>query len=553
MTVKLLTKRAFNYVLLSMTFALLLMLSAATTVKASEDVLTEIRSLLQTQYVEPVSSEVLNAPTVEEMLERLGDPHTRYFTPEEYEDFVGSIDMRFTGIGIHIEMLPEGVEVLAVISGSPAEEVGLNPGDVIIRADGQSLAGLSSEEAVSLLRGLEGSTVQLRVKSGTETRDLKVTRRAITEPTVTGKVLGGHIGYLDLNSFGNETPEEFEEAVNFLKSQNVDSWIVDLRDNGGGYLSSALDLAGYFIGPDVAVRIKDREGNLFPYKVQDPGWRMNQRIIVLINENSASASEILAAAVKDHDKAILVGTTTYGKGTVQSMFPLENGGVLKMTVDHFYSPQGHEIDKAGVSPNVVLQNADSLKAAELMLSDSAEALTMARTDDYWEAWGELSGYVADTSQQLSPNYIHYYSSYRQVAELSDVPLNKKFIVDFSAEIDWQSVNNSSIELINSRTGERTLVMFNPIGMNAVQVIPEEQLTPDTTYWLVIHSTILGVSGQTLQKGGLAIAQTIEGDEEVVGISEIQSLRVKDRVNERNTIRPSDPDYGQAIKDVPERR
>jgi len=553
MTERLLTKRALNYGLLNIVFVLILMLSTATTVKASDEVLTEIRSLLQTQYVETVSSDVLNAPTIEDTLERLGDPHTMYFTPEQYQEFVESIDMRFTGIGIHVEMLPEGVWVLGVISGSPAEEVGLELGDVIISADGQSLAGLTSQQAISFLRGLEGSKVRLRVKQGTEIRDLTVTRRAITEPTVTGEVLDGHIGYLDLNSFGNDTPEEFEEEVNLLKDQNVDSWIVDLRDNGGGYLSSALDLAGYFIGPDVAVRIKDRSGTLYPYEVKDPGWRMNQRIIVLINENSASASEILAAALKDHEKAVLVGTTTYGKGTVQSLFPLENGGVLKMTVDHFYSPLGHEIDKVGVSPDVVIQNTDSLKAAELMLSDPAVTLAMARTDAYWEAWGEMSSFVEDSSQQSSTNYIHYYSSYRQVAELSEVPLNKIFTVDFSGEIDWQSVNNSSIELINSTTGERTLSRFKPLGPSSVQVIPENELAPEMIYWLVIHPTIKGVTGQTLQEGGLAIVHTIQEDVESVSTSKIQSFRVNNRVNEGNTLRPGDPDYGIAIKDLGEGR
>ena len=543
MIVRALTKRAFNYVLLSMTFALLLMLSTSATVKASEDVLTEIRYLLQTQYVEPVSREVLNASTVEEMLERLGDPHTRYFTPEEYQEFVESIDMSFTGIGIHMEMLPEGVLVLSAITGSPAEEAGLKLGDIIISADGKSLVGLSSDEALNLLRGPEGSTVMLRVEQGTVTRNIPLTRRAVTVPTVTGKVLSGHIGYLDLNSFGDETPGEFETLVNQLNKQNVDSWIVDLRDNGGGYLSSALDLTSYFIGSDIAVRIKDRTGTLHPYRVKDPGWRMDQRIIVLINENSASASEILAAALKDYDEATLVGTTTYGKGTVQTIFPLENGGVLKMTVDHFYSPQGHEIDKVGVSPDVVIQTSDSLRAAELMLSDSAEAFALARTEDYWETWGELSG----------ENYFHYYANYQQVAELSDVSLNKKFIVNFSGEINWESVNNSSMELINSRTGERTLVSFKPLSTTAVQVIPDVELAPGTTYWLVIHPTILGVSGQTLQEGGVAIVRTIKGDEEAEGIWKVQSFRVNDRVSEGNRIRPGDPDYGQAIKDVEEKQ
>ncbi|EGW39976.1 S41 family peptidase, partial [Desulfosporosinus sp. OT] len=252
-------KRALGKVLLNFILVFILILSTSTSVLASSNnVLPEIRSLLQNKYVDQVSStDVLTAPTVEETLKRLGDPHTKYFTPEEYQDFLGSIDMRFYGIGVHMDIVSEGVKVVSVVSGSPAEEVGLKAGDVIIRAAGQSLAGLSSNEVVSLLRGLEGSVVRISVKQGTETKELSIMRRAITEPTVTGDILNGHIGYLDLNSFGNDTPTEFETAVNRLRNQKVDSWIVDLRDNGGGYLSSAIDLAGYFIGPDVAVRIKD--------------------------------------------------------------------------------------------------------------------------------------------------------------------------------------------------------------------------------------------------------------------------------------------------------
>lgn len=543
-------KKTVGFYLLNLMLVLMLILSNSTMVLASDaGVLAEVRSLLKNQYVEPVSDDVLNASTVEEMLRRLGDPHTVYFTPEEYQEFVGSINMSFSGIGIYINMVPEGIQVSGVIAGSPAEEVGLKSGDIIIRAAGKSLAGLTSEEAVSLIRGLEGSTVQLRIKQGDDTRDLKVTRRAISEPTVTGEVLDGHIGYLDLNSFGGNTPEEFEASAKQLKNQNVDSWIVDLRDNGGGYLSSALDLAGYFIGSDIAVQFKDRTGTLHPYEGEDHGWTIDQRIIFLINQNSASASELLTAAVKDHEKATIVGTTSYGKGSVQSMFPLDNGGVLKMTVDHFYSPLGKQINEVGVSPNVVIQHSDPLKAAELMLTNQSEALTMARRNDYWEAWGELSGIVEDSSQPSTSSYLHYYSSYRQVAELSEIPLDKKFSVNYSMPIDWQSVNNSSIELINSNTGERTPVSFEQLGTSGVQVIPQEELTPDTTYWLVIHPAIKGVSGQTLGEGGLAIAHTISGDEALEGTSKIQSFKTRQRITERNTISPYDLNYGVTIKDV----
>ena len=527
-------KRAAGHIILSIMLVFILILNASTTVMASgDDVLPEIRALLQNQYVDPVSADVLNAPTVDETLKRLGDPHTKYFSNEQYQNFLGSIDMRFSGIGINIEMVPEGVKVVSVITGSPAEEVGLKSGDVMIRAAGQSLVGLSLEEAVILIRGIEGSAVQISVKRGTETWTVSVTRRAIHVPTVSGDVLSGHIGYLDLNSFGSDTPAEFKTAVNLLKNQNVDAWIVDLRDNGGGFLSSAIDLAGYFIGPEVAVQIKDRTGTFYSYKAPDPGMTLGQPVIFLTNENSASASEILTAAVKDYQKAIIVGTTTYGKGTVQSMFPLTNGGVLKMTVDRFYSPLGHEINKVGVNPDVEIQQADSLRAAELMLEDSTVALAKGRTPDYWAAWEEVLNTVAEN--ETSEPYSLYYPGYQKVSELSEIPLDKKFTIHFAGVIDWQSVTDTSIELINSNTGERTLSTFEPLGLSDVRVIPKAALSSNTTYWLIIHPLVHDVSGRALKEGALAVAHTIEEDP-AVGTVKIQSVR------------PRDPDYGLALWD-----
>lgn len=541
-------KRVVRHVLLNFILVFIFILSTSATVLASGDnVLPEIRSLIKNQYVDQVSADVLNAPTVEETLKRLGDPHSVYFTPEEYQNFLGNIDMRFYGIGVYMDMVPEGVKVVSVVSGSPAEEVGLKAGDVIIRAAGQSLAGLSSEEVVSLLRGPEGSIVRISVKQGTETKDLSITRRAITEPTVTGDILGGHIGYLDLNSFGSDTPTEFETAVNRLRNQKVDSWIVDLRDNGGGYLSSAIDLAGYFIGPDVTVQTKDRTGTVEQYKAVDHGFTLSQPVIFLTNENSASASEVLTAAVKDHRKATIVGTTTYGKGTVQSMFPLSNGGVLKMTVDHFYSPLGHEIDNIGVSPDVTIQQADSLKAAELMLADYPVALAKGRTTDYWAAWGELQKASSASAAQDSEDYPYYYPGYRKVSELSGISLDKKFTVHFSGVVDWRSVNNTGIELINSETGERTLSTFKPLDQSNVQIIPQATLAPNTTYWLVIHPTIRDSSGRTLQGGALAMVHTIE-EAETAGTAKIQSFKLNGQVSEEKSKSLRDPDYGWAIMD-----
>jgi len=509
MRAKFLWKKTFRHILLNLVLVLILILSTSTTVwAANSNVLPEIGSLIQHQYVDPVSAEVLNAPTVDETLKRLGDPNTSYFSADEYQNFLGSIDKKFTGIGIHIDMEAEGVRVVSVISGSSAEEVGLQAGDLIVHAAGQSLAGLSSEEAVNILRGLEGSTVRISVQRGTETKVYTVTRRVISVPTVTGEVLHGHIGYIDLNSFGSDTKTEFETVVKRLRSQKVDGWIIDLRDNGGGYLSSVFDLAGYFIGPNVLVSVKDRTGNVKQYEAQDHGFTLSQPVIFLINEYSASASELLTAAVKDHQRGILVGTTTYGKGTIQSLFSLSNGDFLKMTVGRFYSPLGNQIDEVGVTPDVEIMQADSLKVAELMLLDETEALAKARTTAYWEAWGELVNSLS-ADRQLE-GYTYYYPSYRKVSELAAIPLDKKFKVCFNGAVDWQSVNSASVELIDAKTGKRIPTQFKTLGPSEVQVIPNVTLNPNTTYWLVIHPAIHDVKGFGMSEGVVAIAHTIEG-------------------------------------------
>ncbi|EGW39248.1 S41 family peptidase, partial [Desulfosporosinus sp. OT] len=286
-------------------------------------------------------------------------------------------------------------------------------------------------------------------------------------------------------------------------------------------------------------------GTIVQYKAVDHGFTLSQPVIFLTNGNSASASELLTAAVKDHQKATIVGTNTYGKGTVQSMFPLSNGGVLKMTVDHFYSPLGHEIDKMGVSPDVVIQQADSIKAAELMLSDYPVALAKGRTTDYWEAWGELQNSDSFSATQTTERYPFYYPGYRKVSELSGISLDKKFAVHFSGVVDWQSVNNTSIEMINSKTGERTLAKFEPLDQSNVQMIPQVALTPNTTYWLVIHPTVCDTSGRALQGGGLVVVHTIQ-EEETEGTAKIQSVMLNDRESERKPKSVRNPDYGWAI-------
>lgn len=353
-----------------------------TPVLAVENTLPEVRTLLQNQYVDPVSSEVLTAPSIEETLQKLGDPHTIYFTADQYQKFINSMDMTFSGIGVYIELVPEGIRITSVMAGSPAAEVGLQAGDLITEADGQALAGLPQETAVGLLRGLDGSSVQISVQRGGTTLNLTVMRRAIEIPTVEGNLVQDKIGYIAIHTFGATTPAGFDQVVKELKGKGAKAWIIDLRDNPGGYLSTALSLSGYFIGEQTALQTKDRSGEYVTYPGVKQEVTLSEPTMFLTNENSASASEILTSVVKDYNKATILGNRTYGKGSVQTMFPLSDGSVLKMTIAKFFSPYGHEINGVGVSPDIKIVNSDSEKAAELLLVSTGGSEENTRQNKY---------------------------------------------------------------------------------------------------------------------------------------------------------------------------
>ncbi len=583
------TKKLANYKLsISILLILILLIFPTATVLAADDVLSEVRNLLKRSYVDPVSGDVLNAPTVDETLQRLGDPHTRYMNALEYQDFLKSIeDKSFSGIGINVEPAEEGVLVTGVVKGFPAEAAGLEKGDLIIEAGGQSLAGLTPEMIVNIIRGPEGSKVDLKVKRGGSILTFTVERRKIEEPTVTGEKLAGQIGYIEIHSFGMTTPDVFADVIQELRGQGVVSWIIDLQDNPGGYLDVALDLAGYFIGPNPAMQVKDQKHPLQTYLAADHKFVIDQPVVFLINENSASASEILAAAVEDHHKAILIGNKTYGKGTVQSIFNLSDGGVLKMTVARFYSPKGNTINEVGVLPDVPVLTTDAKAAAELLLSGVGRAenpdksgyiqftcnsdqfavsLSQACSPEFWQSWGELinlaaaseiyqtgiggsNGWTNVTAEMLRKRWPLYYPDYRQVGDLHDIPLDKKFTVSFQGQVDWQTVNENSVELINSGTGERVPIEFQALDAGTVQVRPKldagtgtrTELKPGTTYWLVLHQTVRDIKGSGLHQGALAVVKTA-GSPVIV---QSPGARVKPQSEMVNP----DSDYGQAILDL----
>lgn len=505
------------------------------------DTVSEVRTLLQNDYVDPVPDQVLNAGSIPDMLQRLGDPHTMYFTQQEFQNFLGSLDgVKFAGLGINIETVAEGVQVTDVFPGSGAEQAGLLKGDILIKAGQADLAGITADKAVSLLRGDEGTFIVLTVKRGTSLLTITVERKLIEVPTVTGNVVDG-VGYVHIRSFGTATSSVLGKVLSDLRQQQVKGWIIDLQDNPGGYLASVVDLASYFIGPNKVVQVRERDGRVDDLVSPSHGFTLSEPVIFLTNDYTASASEILAAAVKDYKKAAILGITTYGKGTVQDMFQLSDGSVLKMTVARFFSPLGNTINKVGVTPDLRIRDTDPEMAALLLLQSGVGTadkrgfvqitlpqgtytvdLAKARTPEYWTAYAEILTHVASAQltkgteqgwENFKPvDFAHdfpfFYPDYQLVSTLKGVPTDKKFTVHFNTQPDWSSVNVETVELIDSHTGQRVPISFNPQGPSDLQVIPREALAAGTNYWLVLHPGIKGTNGLMNATGYIAEATTV---------------------------------------------
>ncbi len=368
-------KFSASFLTLMLVFNLLIINTNASTTDLT---LNKIKQIIREDYIEDVPDKVFEAKSIEDFVKQLGDPYTKYFSAKEYTAFTNQIDMKFVGIGIRLEMVTEGIKVVSLIEGSPAEEMGIKPEDIIISANGTSLAGLTNEEAVNLVMGEEGTVVKLKVKRGVNILNIDIVRKEIQTPTVTGSLINDHIGYIQLESFGTETPKDFSNVLQDLEVQNVDSYVVDIRNNPGGYMNAALDIAGYFIGKQTTMVVEDKSKNKDSLEAFKHDELINKPVVFLINEYSASASEILAAAVKDYDKAYFIGTNSYGKGVAQSLYEFTDGSALKTTTLRFLSPLGKVINKVGISPNLEIKDMDPLVAAELLLGNSKNTLTNGR-------------------------------------------------------------------------------------------------------------------------------------------------------------------------------
>jgi len=317
------------------------------------------------------------------MLGSMEDPYTEYFSPEELKEFANALDNDLFGIGVELRPGDYHPIVVRVIPSSPAKDAGIQAGDTIVAVDDASLKGLNFAEVVQIIRGPEGSKVKITVdRPGKGQKDFNVVRGHINIPTVDSSLLDDQTGYIYVGSFGSETANEFSSALGDLLAEDIKFLVLDLRNNGGGYLQAAVDMVSQFLSPGSAVvSIVDKDGNTDSYVTSGRPSATAVQTAIVVNESSASAAEVMAGAMRDHDRAVLVGTQTYGKGVMQTVIPLSNKGALKVTTHRYYTPSGTDLDGTGLIPDRrVLTPELQLVAAAQVLTGSNPLLEFALKD-----------------------------------------------------------------------------------------------------------------------------------------------------------------------------
>ncbi|MGI6225504.1 MAG: S41 family peptidase [Peptococcales bacterium] len=312
----------------------------------------EVKDILREHYFEPVPYKMLLATTLEEVMATLNDPYTRYFTDEEFNEFWLSLEGKFGGVGIVIDLINKKVEITGVLPDTPASRVNIKKGDIITHVDNQPLTNLPLDAIKEIFRGKPGTYIKIRTyRPNTDTYfSHLLTREFIVVKPVEANILAKNIGYIKLLEFNQEAAQEFSQQLKRLKEQGVKGLILDLRDNPGGLIGAALDISRELLPPGGFVKLYYRGEK--PELITTVGTNdKTLPLIVLVNKDTASASEILAGAIQDRGAGIIIGTETYGKATVQSLVPLVNGGALKFTSGKYLTPNGRQINKIGLKPD----------------------------------------------------------------------------------------------------------------------------------------------------------------------------------------------------------
>ena len=316
--------------------------------------INHVKQMVQQYYVESVDEEVLLEGAIRGVVAALRDPYSRYMSKEEYAEMMEETSSQYTGIGVVVTVDTKDnlITVVSPFEGSPGEKAGMLPGDKIIKVDGVDVWGDKLSEAVNMLKGPAKTDVVVTIVRGdmSRARDITITRDVITIETVSHKLLEGDIGYIRINRFYQKTSNEFNDALEQLYAQDIKALVIDVRNNPGGLMPEVVKITDRLVPEGIIVYTEDREQKKQVFYSREE--EIDVPLAVLINGGSASASEILAGAVRDHEKGILVGDTTFGKGVVQITVPIYDGSGIIITTSQYYTPSGISIHEEGVGPDI---------------------------------------------------------------------------------------------------------------------------------------------------------------------------------------------------------
>lgn len=327
---------------------------------------------IETKYVNDTDDVKLIDGAIDGMVKSLNDPHSNYLSPKMYKTLMEQTEGSFAGIGVVMGMDNEQkIHIVGIMENSPGQKAGLQEGDEILAVDGVPVTQMAFDEVAAHVRGQAGTDVVLTIMRDNANQDITITRNNIKLKTVGHKMLDNNIGYIQIVSFSEDTANEFNEAYNDLKNQGMKALVLDLRNNPGGLLTTCVEIAKKLVPKGEIISIVDKQGNKETYSssLEAPEYPL----VVLINKNSASASEILSGAIQDTKAGTIIGNTSYGKGSVQTILPMFEDDAVKLTIAKYYTPSGRSIDGTGITPDIEI-NLDENATSDTQLDKALEVL-----------------------------------------------------------------------------------------------------------------------------------------------------------------------------------
>ena len=363
-----------TFVLTSSLF--LYLLNAKTGDAASTIKFFRALQVVKSRYVEEVPMETLMTGAVKGMINSLGDPHSIYMDAKLFKEFMIETEGSFGGVGIVLGVKDKTLTVVSPIEGTPGDKAGIKSGDQIVKIEGKDTKDMALDEAVSKIRGPEGTAVTLTIKRNQDLKDYTLTRSNIQIKTVAGKMLPDNIGYIRISMFNENTGADFSRKYQELEKEGMKALVLDLRDNPGGLLEESVKVSGKLVPKGTVVSVVTRDGNRETHTSKLEA--VKYPLAVLVNGGSASASEIVAGAVQDTEAGTLVGTKTYGKGSVQTILKLDSGTAMKLTIAKYLTPKDRSINGVGIEPDVKVEAPDAKESGKDIQLDKATEIVKSK-------------------------------------------------------------------------------------------------------------------------------------------------------------------------------